>query len=111
MKKLDELERLIVERLRLELKRCDLTDEQNPTTEVRALNEKIRTIDRMRFEIWIELIPLLRQELRIKRMTAADKKKAQLQLDRDIEKLNRKWTERTKGMLGPDEASPKAARR
>jgi len=100
MKRIEELERLVIERFRLELKRCDLSDELTPTPRSRELNEQLRTIARYQMEIWIELIPLLRQERRNERLSGTAKTQAQAEWKREVEKLNEKWTKRTAEVCG-----------
>jgi hypothetical protein len=100
MSRIDELERLVIERFRLELKRCDLSDELTPTPQCRELNEQLRTISCYQREIWVELIPLLRQQRRNERLSGKAKKQARAEWKREIDKLNEKWTERTAKVCG-----------
>ena len=108
MSRIDELERLVVERFRLELKRCDLSDELTPTPRCRELNERLRTIARNEMEIWVELIPLLRQQRRNERLSGTAKAQARAEWKREIDKLNEKWTVRTAKLCGDERVTQTA---
>ena len=98
MSRIDELERMVVERFRLELQRCDLSDELTPTPRCREITERIRTLARYRMEMWIEMIPLLRQQRKNERLSGAARKKAHAEWKREVDKLEDKWAARiTKG--------------
>ena len=97
LKKIDELERLVVERLRLELAICDLRDKELWTPEGRNCNERLREIARTRAEIYVELIPLLRQRVRNQRLRGRARKAAQARLDGEMEHLGAKWSARVDG--------------
>ncbi len=43
MKKIDELEQLVIEKLRLELKRCDLWDKQSTNAELRSIHPQAQS--------------------------------------------------------------------
>ena len=94
LKKLDELQKLVTKKLRLELELCDLRDKQMACVEAIRANEKLRTIARMQADIWLELIPLLKERQRAKRLRGKAKSATKAHLDSAIEELGRKWSVR-----------------
>jgi hypothetical protein len=105
---IDELERLVTERLRLELRQCDLHEqEQLPRSRGEALVEDLRVNARMRFEVYVELIPLLRRRVRNRRLVGDARVKAQAQLDKEMEQLGAKLQARVSAL---DAASPRKER-
>lgn len=92
IKQLNAFELLIVERLRLELRRCDIWEQELPTPAGKQLVEKLRSNARLRSEIWFDIIDLLRRKERIKRLRGKAKEEAKLKYALHAEEVNRRWS-------------------
>jgi len=94
MRVIDEYERLVMEKFRLELKRCDLIEQSVLTPEGHETDRDMRQLVRAETEVYIELMPLLRQRVRNARLRSEAKKRAEAALDREFEELAAKWQPR-----------------
>jgi hypothetical protein len=68
IKQLNAFELLIVDQLRLELRICDINEEEVPTPEGKRLVEELRANARLKSDIWFDIIDLMRRKERIKRL-------------------------------------------